>query len=211
MKRWDPETGNAKPADPSPFLQLFLSCKKMYFESISYLFETIKPVFTSSEDAHRFFIHNPHPFLSSIRSLEFSFTNPNDHLFLAQVQRPAATLGDSKTETQPSSGSTQSISHASIPCRLEVFGPTLWADLVRGVEREVPDLRDFDVTIGGRLEHDEALKRFGGRDTQADEEGEIEQKEGMKPWTLPGRMSVFFKSDDQWYLQDGGRMVMQSA
>ena len=30
MKRWDPRTGSAREADPSPFLPLFLTCKKMY-------------------------------------------------------------------------------------------------------------------------------------------------------------------------------------
>jgi hypothetical protein len=101
-----------------------------------------------------------------------------------------------------------------MPCRLEVFGPTLWADLVESVAREVPDLRDFDVTIGGRLSHGEALKRFGGREEPAGgKEGAEDTKEeaGLKPWTLPGKMSVFFKSDEQRYLQDGGRMVMQSV
>jgi len=29
MKRWDPHTGNAKDVEPSPFLPLFLTCKKM--------------------------------------------------------------------------------------------------------------------------------------------------------------------------------------
>ncbi|KAK0620689.1 hypothetical protein B0T14DRAFT_521958 [Immersiella caudata] len=206
MKRWDPQTGNAKDAEPSPFLALFLTCKKMYWESISSLFETVTPVFTSSEDAHRFFIQRPHPFLSSIRTLEFSFTNPNDHLFLAQVQRGPI--------EEPVPVVTNPHACMVMPYRLEIFGQTLWGELVRGLRGAIPDLKDFDVTIGGRFSHEVALARFGWRPEAGvegvgeggSEEGQ-EDDERVEPWTLPGRLAVLFKADEQRYVQEGVKMV----
>ncbi|KAK0642088.1 hypothetical protein B0T16DRAFT_336534 [Cercophora newfieldiana] len=216
MKRWDPQTGNAKPAEPSPFLPLFLTCKKMYLESLTSLFETVTPVFTSSEDAYRFFLQRPHPFLGSIRSLEFSFTNPNDHLFLAQVQRERGPpVKEPEPEPEPAPAPVPSAAanaHACMimPCRLEVFGQTLWAELAQGVRGAIPDLKDFEVTIGGRFSHRETLGRLGWRVEENGEEPEVQEGEGIvEPWALPGRLAVFFKTDETRYVQQGGKMVRQ--
>jgi len=103
-----------------------------------------------------------------------------------------------------------------MPCRLEVFGQTLWAELVQQVQGSIPDLRDFDVTIGGRFAHGDALSRFGWRPEVVAEEGEggpaeQEEEEGdrAKPWTLPGRLAVFFKPEEQRYVQEGTKMIRQ--
>jgi hypothetical protein len=180
-----------------------------YWESIASLFETVTPVFTSSEDAHRFFIQRPHPFLSNIRTLEFSFTNPNDHLFLAQVQRGPV--------EEPVPVVTNPHACMVMPCRLEIFGQTLWAELVKGLRSAIPDLKDFDVTIGGRFSHEMALARFGclregcaeGTVDGGSEECQKEDDERVEPWTLPGRLAVFFKTDEQRYVQEGVKMIKQ--
>ncbi len=190
----------------------FLSCYvpnadlcDRYWEAIVSFFESVTPVFTSSEDAYHFFNLKPHPFLGSFRSVEFSFTNPNDHLFLAQVQReqddtpPPAAVG-------PNTGDHPCL---TVPCRLEVFGQQLWAQLVQGVKTRVPDLRDFDITIVGRLNHAATLTRFGPF-VEGDEEVEVEQKEeGQSAWALPGRLTVLFKTDEQRYVQNNGVFVRQ--
>ncbi|KAK1758852.1 hypothetical protein QBC47DRAFT_356769 [Echria macrotheca] len=204
MKRWDSRTGSAREAAASPFLPVFLTCKKMYWEAVACLFETVTPVFTSSEDAYRFFIQRPHPFLGSVRSLEFCFTNPNDHLFLAQVQRDVRN-DPPPDEAAPAAGT---VPHPCMvmPCRLDVFGQQLWRELVEGVQASIPGLRDLDVTIGGRMAHDDALARFGRRHAEGDEEA---NQEGVDTWTLPGRLAVLFKSEDQLYVQQGTKLIRQ--
>ncbi|KAK4098164.1 hypothetical protein N658DRAFT_561306 [Parathielavia hyrcaniae] len=75
-------------APTAPFLPLFLACKRMYLEAAQSLFETVTLVFTSSTDAHHFFMARrpqPHPFLPRLRHLELSLAYTNDHLFLSRV------------------------------------------------------------------------------------------------------------------------------
>ncbi|KAK3353732.1 hypothetical protein B0T25DRAFT_456652 [Lasiosphaeria hispida] len=213
MKRWDPLTGNAKDAEPSPFLPLFLTCKKMYWEAIASLFENVTPIFTTSEDAHRFFIQKPHPFLGHIRSLEFSFTNSNDHLFLAQVRREP---GSGKAAPASVAGGPSTGGHPcmTMPCRLEIFGQQLWSELVQGVQNRVPDLRDFDITIGGRMAHNAAMARFGSHEEEIAAEGDTDtdvgvwqERDAPETWALPGKLAVFFKTDERRYVQEGSKMV----
>ncbi|KAK5653254.1 hypothetical protein OQA88_9153 [Cercophora sp. LCS_1] len=190
MGRWDGRTGLATDPESSPFLPV-------YWEAIDNLFNVVTPVFTSSEDVLRFFIQKPHPFLSSTRSLEFSFTNANDHLFLTRVQREQR--ASARGVVPALNGGT-----ALHPC----IGQQLWSELVRGIQTTIPGLRDFDITIGGRMAHDSALEIFGRCQAENDESGAAERDTCL--WTLPGRLSVLFKSpDEQRYIQEGPLMVRQ--
>ncbi|KAK4121527.1 hypothetical protein N657DRAFT_673336 [Parathielavia appendiculata] len=81
----DAGSSSATGAPTAPFLPLFLACKRMYLESAQSLFETVTLVFTSSTDAHQFFMVRPHPFLAHLRNLELSIAYTNDHLFLSRV------------------------------------------------------------------------------------------------------------------------------
>lgn len=99
-----------------------------------------------------------------------------------------------------------------MPCRLEVFGQTLWTELAQGVRGAIPDLKDFEVTIGGRFSHADTLGRLGWRVDEGGESTESETQEVdrcVEPWGLPGRLSVFFKTDEKRYVQEGGKIVKQ--
>ncbi|KAK0719397.1 hypothetical protein B0H67DRAFT_681520 [Lasiosphaeris hirsuta] len=216
MKRWDPLTGNAEDAEPSPFLPLFLTCKKIYWEAMASLFENVTPIFTSSEDAHRFFIQKPHPFLGHIRSLEFSFTNSNDHLFLAQVLRESGSGKAASASVAAGASTGEHHPSTAMPCRLEIFGQQLWSELVQGVQSKVPDLRDFDITIGGRMAHNAAMVRFGCHQEEIAAEGDADtdvgvwqERDAPETWTLPGKLAVLFKTDERRYVQQGSKMVRQ--
>ncbi|AEO67323.1 uncharacterized protein THITE_2129247 [Thermothielavioides terrestris NRRL 8126] len=84
QKRWDPRAGKGRPAKKAPFLPLFLTCKRMYVETMQSFLENVTLVFTSSLDAHQFFV-NQHLDLAHLRCLELSFTNNNDHLYLTKI------------------------------------------------------------------------------------------------------------------------------
>jgi len=153
---------------------MFLSCKKMYWEAVQSLFENIKPIFTSSEDAHRFFIQIPHPYAGAIRSLEFSFTNPHDHLFLKRIKRentatePINKNGEDAAEggdiLNPADAGPGASNHGcmTVPCRIEVFGQELWEEIVDAVQDKAHHLKDLHVTIGGSISRDAILSKFGG-------------------------------------------------
>ncbi len=67
-----------------------------YLEAAQSLFETVTLVFTSSLDAHHFFLQQPqhrHRFLPHLRNLELSLTHTNDHLYLTKIPSPPATPG----------------------------------------------------------------------------------------------------------------------
>ncbi|KAK3389912.1 hypothetical protein B0H63DRAFT_519147 [Podospora didyma] len=212
MRRWDPITGNITPGEKSPFLPLFLTCKKIYWESIICFFEMVTPIFTSSEDAIVYFTRSPHPFLSHLRSLELSFSNPNDRLFLARIN-PQQHLGANDDRDDQN--------------RLNI-GEQLWTDMLQAVHSAVPRLRDLDITLGGRMAatQEQVLSRFGHQqDDLANETEEgvneiypvttydlaTQDPDKTSPstefWRLRGKLAVHFKLDQQRYIQRGDRMV----
>ncbi|KAK3935348.1 hypothetical protein QBC46DRAFT_51888 [Diplogelasinospora grovesii] len=206
MKRWDPQTGKAKEVERSPFLPLFLTCKKMYWETVVSFFENVTPIFTSSEDAYRFFVRRRHPFLDRLRSLEFSFTNHNDHLYLSRLRTNGVekAVGCHGCTTIPCP-----------TCRPEVFGQELWVELLQSVRTQITNLRDFDITVNSRTPND-ILRVFGhelddDRRSDSDATRDLDKDEFPK-WQVPGKLVVYFKSDYQRYMQDGsGRMVRETA
>ncbi|KAM7216991.1 hypothetical protein V8F06_007630 [Rhypophila decipiens] len=179
MKRWNPDTGSVTEVERSPFLSMFLTCKKMYWETIASCFENITPIFTSSKDAHRFFVLHPHPFASHIRTLELNFTDQNDHLFLQQIQHAdlegaenmnmiqddtegGSTGSEVIGEPGESSTATTPISHqCSTPrCCLNLFGQQLLDQILDGIQAQIPSLKDLALTITGRMDHGPILDRF---------------------------------------------------
>ncbi|KAM7193682.1 hypothetical protein V8F20_008319 [Naviculisporaceae sp. PSN 640] len=182
MKRWDPETGSVTQTERSPFLPMFLTCKKMYWEAISSFFENVTPIFTSSKDAHRFFVLHPHPFAGHIRTLELNFTDQNDHLFLQQIAQPdveggeideigdAEIQGMGEVETDRATGDEPGESSAmatasnhlcSTPrCCLNLFGQQLLDQILDGIQEQIPGLKDLAITITGRMDHGPILDRF---------------------------------------------------
>ncbi|KAK0741519.1 hypothetical protein B0T18DRAFT_330745 [Schizothecium vesticola] len=206
MQRWVPATGAEVAPERSPFLAVFLTCKKMYWEAIASLFNHTTLVFTSSEDAYRFFVHDQHPFADGVRSLELNFTNPNDHLFLAPVQRetPACDAADEPNEAEPG---TSTVVH--VFSRIEVFGPKMWAELLQGLQAATPGLRDLDIVIGGRLQRDLVLDAFGGSGPDGDVQDQLTDQKEESGWAIPGRVEVMFTTDGLRYLQHGRKMVAQ--
>ncbi|KAJ9137465.1 hypothetical protein NKR23_g9101 [Pleurostoma richardsiae] len=90
MRRWQRLDGNGRQpgvsATPtSPYLSVFLTCKRIYLESVEALFEAATLIFTASEDAYRFLVQQPHSFRSKIHSIDFSFAHHKDHLFLHSI------------------------------------------------------------------------------------------------------------------------------
>ncbi|KAK1834973.1 hypothetical protein QBC39DRAFT_342333 [Podospora conica] len=207
MKRWDRTTGITAPDVASPFLPVFLTCKKMYWEAIASLFNHTTLVFTSSEDAYRFFVHDQHPLAYAIRSIELIFTDPNDHLFLVQIQRETpANAADAPNEAEPEPGTT--ITHMF--SRIEVFGPKLWTELIRGLRAATPGLRDLDVVIGGGFQRDLVLDAFGGSGPDRGLQGdELTGEEEGSGWAIPGKVEVMFTTDGLRYVQDGSKMIVQ--
>ena len=178
-----------------------------YWEAVVSIFNNVTLVFTSSEDAYRFFIHNKHPFAAAIRSLELHFTNPNDHLFLSQVQReaPNCDADEGRLGAEPDSS-------AAISGRVKVFGPELWAELVEALREVTPGLRDLDVAIGGRLQQFQrnlVLAPLGGCGTEGENEEEMTDPKDASTWAIPGKVEVVFKTDGLRYLQNAGKMVVQ--
>lgn len=141
-----------------------------YFESIISFLENVTLVFTSTEDAHRFFIGNPQPYLDRLRHLELSFCNPNDHLFLL-----------------PSSPSPTPVPG----CRACGFGRQLWVDLMHAVRTQATSLRHLRVTIGDLFQDQdwdllETFEQFG--DEVEDELGaEAVDRRNSR---LPGKLLV---------------------
>lgn len=151
-----------------------------YWEAITSFFENVTPIFTSSKDAHRFFVLHPHPFASHIRTLELNFTDQNDHLFLQQIQHPDAEGGEDAaavedhgaggSATQVASGDEQGesstaaapIDHScSTPrCCLNLFGQQLLDQILDGIQEQIPGLKDLAITITGRMDHGPILDRF---------------------------------------------------
>ncbi|GAB1318425.1 hypothetical protein MFIFM68171_08635 [Madurella fahalii] len=220
QKRWDPLTGRAEPAEEAPFLPLFLTCKKIYLEAIVSFFENVTPVFTFSVDAHRFFIQRPHSFLEDLRSLELSFTNPNDHLYLTKrgedtVAPPVETGTDDDNSVllhmlaRPAPRALGCTAESCPPSSI-TFGEKLWRTLLQGVKDAAPNVRDMNVTLAGRISRDAILAGFG----------EFEKHEGTTPelldgesapevWKLPGKLAVTFKPDGETYVQEGSKMIRQ--
>lgn len=211
MRRWNPLTGSVTPAEKSPFLPLFLTCKKIYLEAIVSFFETVMLIFTSSEDAIRFFVQKPHPFLDHLRFLEFGFANRNDHLFLGRIRRSGV-----PGENPP--GNMLVAADGGV-----VYGQKLWSDILQGVQAATPELRDLDVTMAGRISHSQALKRFGyhrrtasqdktraadeARSVSGSDEEEAGPSNDVSIWKLRGKLAVNFQAEQRRYVQRGDRVV----
>lgn len=112
--------------EKTPYLNVFLTCKFMYAESIESLFEIATLVFTASEDAFRFFVQQPHPYLSSIRRLDFCFSHHKDHLFLHRIASK----------------------HPQLSCCQTVpIGWDIWAPLMTCVKETLPDLQTLNIHL----------------------------------------------------------------
>lgn len=98
-----------------------------YTEAIASLMSNITLILTSSEDAHRFFIQQPHPWVDHVRSLEFNFTHL-DHLYLHN------------SVSCPARG----------PCRSLPFGLDMWEMLVSAIQPPKTNLRGVKVVFLGR-------------------------------------------------------------
>lgn len=178
-----------------------------YWEAIASLFNHTTLVFTSSEDAYRFFVHDRHPFADGVRSLELNFSNPNDHLFLAPVQREAPAC-DATDESNVAEPGVSTVVH--VFSRIEVFGPEMWAGLVQGLRAATPGLRDLDIVIGGRLQRDLVLDAFGGSGPDGECEAELTDQKEESGWAIPGKVEVMFTTEGlRRYLQHGRKMVTQ--
>lgn len=192
------------------------------------------PILTFSADAHRFFIQRPHSFLGHLRSLELSFTNPNDHLYLTKRGEDEAAaaddehhaVGGASTGDDDNSALMNMLARPAPPapgggCGLETyppssirFGEKLWGDLLRGMRAASPNLRDLSVTVAGRISRGTVLSSFGRYESE-DQNGEgIEAVPGgeeapLDVWELPGKLAVTFKPGGETYVQEGGKMARQ--
>ncbi|KAK4237695.1 hypothetical protein C8A03DRAFT_34315 [Achaetomium macrosporum] len=257
QKRWDPQTDEERPRDLAPFLPMFLTCKRMYTEAMPSFLENVTLVFTSSVDAHRFFLQHPRqppPFFAEhMRHLELSFTNNNDHLYLTRISHedtvpppPAAwsiaSVGGDIYDTQgPGSSTSMEIAHAPPPgltsscfyhfCRINLFGTELWKELMRGVRKAAPKLRNLEVTFSGRIDERKVFESFVGGSSSSRRSNisvEVGQQEGATPgtgggdttvhvvvqqprWKLPGKLRVVFVLDKHCYVQQGTRIVRVPA
>ncbi|KUI55068.1 hypothetical protein VP1G_02400 [Cytospora mali] len=84
------------------YLDVFLTCKKMYSEAVESFFESTTLIFTASEDAYRFFLQQPHPYQPKIHAVDFSFTHFKDHLFLQPIasKHPRLAVGSNVPVSQ---------------------------------------------------------------------------------------------------------------
>ena len=146
------------------------------------LFSSITPVFTSSSDATRFFLHRPNPFLDEIRSLELSFCNPNDQMYLFKSIAFASSAPDR-------------------PNRLSVFGDQPWRELLGAVRTQATALRHLRITVGGRT----AMTEERLLDLLAEEDGE------QCSWALPGKLVIDSTLHDVRYTRESGGEVVQSV
>ncbi|KAL1847529.1 hypothetical protein VTK73DRAFT_10331 [Phialemonium thermophilum] len=134
MQRWDPHTGETRRVQwLCPFMPLFVSSKRMYLEALPSLMSRVTPIFTSSEDAWRFFVRRPPPALDQLRSLELSFCHPNDPLYLGSFSWTTAPKTGIQTTAPP------------------VFGAELWRELLTAIRGRAPRLRVLHITLGRHI------------------------------------------------------------
>ncbi|KAL8382002.1 hypothetical protein RB595_005999 [Gaeumannomyces hyphopodioides] len=137
-------------ARPAPLRAMFLTCNRMYSESITTLFETTAFLFKSSTDAARFLEISPHRYTHLIRFMEFNFIYDKDHLYLRSIEpvHPRIALAAAK-ETPP-------------------VGIAAWNNLVGALASTVPELSSLKVFIGAKPTADkeaflEAFETVGWR------------------------------------------------
>ncbi|KAK3904499.1 hypothetical protein C8A05DRAFT_13627 [Staphylotrichum tortipilum] len=105
QRKWVPLGGQAGEramvGEKAPFLRVFLTCKKMYLEAAQSFFEEVTLVFTTSTDAHAFFLQRPPPMVHHLRHLELSFTHTNDHLYLTKIVHDPGTVPGGRAALTP--------------------------------------------------------------------------------------------------------------
>ncbi|ROW05795.1 hypothetical protein VMCG_05207 [Cytospora schulzeri] len=108
------------------YMDVFLTCKKIYSEAVESFFESTTLIFTASEDAYRFFVQQPHAYQSKIHALDFSFTHFKDHLFLQPIasEHPRLAVG------------------SNVPVSQDV-----WKPLMLCVREKLPELRRLRVHL----------------------------------------------------------------
>ncbi|TLS27443.1 hypothetical protein PpBr36_04105 [Pyricularia pennisetigena] len=116
------------------FMPLFLTCKRMYSESITTLFETTTLIFQSSLDATSFFTppkdRLPNRYFPTLRSIEINLAYEYDHVYLHSIANP---------EGHPRLPGADGV----------VVGMAAWDRLVRALAAAVPELGGLEVFISG--------------------------------------------------------------
>lgn len=171
-----------------------VSSRSSYSEAIVSFFENVTPIFTCSWDAQRFFVEQPHRYLSALRSLEFNFCNANDYLFLSKVWRnslnrsaaaavttrlinPAADGNPEAEAASSSSSSPPTRPAATVVHKMKnrLLGKQLWDKLLTSMQEAAPNLRDLDICIAGRIKRQHILSGFGYPGS-SDDSGVIEEQ-----------------------------------
>ncbi|KAL8352908.1 hypothetical protein RB601_002973 [Gaeumannomyces tritici] len=128
----------------APLRAMFLTCNRMYTESITTLFETTAFLFKSSTDAARFLKILPHRYTHLIRFIEFNFIYDKDCLYLQPIEpvHPRITFAAAK-ETP-------------------AVGIAVWNNLVGALASAVPELSNLKVFIGAKptADKEEFLEAF---------------------------------------------------
>ncbi|KAK4040648.1 hypothetical protein C8A01DRAFT_35301 [Parachaetomium inaequale] len=187
------------PVESPPFLPLILTCKRLYFEGVCEFFETVTPVFTTSLDAHRFFLERPHPLLHCLLHLELNLTHSRDHPYLPGVEHPQPLL--------PGVPRTPRYECGLSLCRRDLYGAENWDRLIRGIRRAAPHLQQLDVNVRSEAELETILDPFGAVDDErARGYGDVDEHD---LWEVPGRLVVQFSvaGERTAYEQRGRRMV----
>jgi hypothetical protein len=197
-----------------------------YIEAACHFFETVTPVFTTSLDAHRFFVEQPHRLLARLRHLELSLTHSGDHLYLAGVQHPRPLV--------PGVPRTPRCGCGLALCRRKLYGAHNWAELIGGIRAVAPNLRQLDVNVRSEVDVETILSWFdavegeravfrhwlnaffvdvGGDDqdfpdASAPGYGDIDHV-WYDPWEVPRRLVVQFSAGSERvvYEQRGCAMV----
>ncbi|TLD04093.1 hypothetical protein PgNI_11166 [Pyricularia grisea] len=129
----DPQLEGEQP-EQGIFMPLFLTCKRMYSESITTLFETTTLIFQSSLDATTFFSPPkdslPNRYFPMLRSIEINLVYEYDHVYLHSIANP---------EGHPRLPGAEGV----------VVGIAAWDRLVRALAAAAPELGGLEVFIGG--------------------------------------------------------------
>ncbi|EHA47933.1 hypothetical protein MGG_09329 [Pyricularia oryzae 70-15] len=129
----DPQLEEEQPGQGS-FMPLFLTCKRVYSESITTLFETTTLIFQSSLDATKFFTppqdRLPNRYFPTLRSIEINLAYEYDHVYLHSIANPEG--------------------HPRLPGADGVMvGMAAWDRLVRTLAAAAPELGGLEVFVGG--------------------------------------------------------------
>ncbi|KAK4224454.1 hypothetical protein QBC38DRAFT_485461 [Podospora fimiseda] len=219
QRRWDPKTGTTKDAPRSPFLPVFLTCKQMYVEAITSFLNQVTLIFTCSRDAERFLIKKPHPYLAAVKCLEFSLANNNDSLYLADIWREAAGQRNRGAyPNEPPEDEEELLPVSAERQEPRILGKALWQNLIAGMRQTIPNLRDLEITIGGRIRKDFILAPFGYKVTTDDlvdtgimllDRARPRSAIQSDPWVPNGKVVVRFLRGGAEFAQENGQMVRQ--